>query len=84
MDSAYALTNGKAVIEKSSTSNQQHKETDPCSPFCTCNCCAGFTFLLTLLKLQPVIHVIKKQYCFYLSCPATEISFPVWQPPHIS
>ena len=84
MDSAYAMTNGKAVIEKSSTSNQQHKETDPCSPFCTCNCCAGFTFLFTSLKLQPVIHVIKKQYCFYLSYPATEISLPVWQPPQIS
>ena len=84
MDSAYALTNGKAVIEKSSSSNQQHKEADPCSPFCTCNCCSGFIFLLTSLKVEPVVHFIKKQYCSYLSSSAIKISLPVWQPPQIS
>ena len=84
MDAPFAQTIGKATIEKSSSQNQQHKEADPCSPFCTCNCCAGFAFSISVMKVQPIIHVVTKEYCFYLSSSAIKISLPVWQPPQIA
>ena len=85
MDGAYALGNGKAEIKNSKSENQQqHKETDACSPFCTCNCCAGFTFLLSSIKVQPIVHVSEKIYSSYFSSSATAISLAIWQPPQLS
>ena len=84
MDAPFAQTIGKPTIEKSSSQNQQHKEADPCSPFCTCNCCAGFAFSPSLIKVQPIMQVVIKEYCSYLSSSAIEISLPVWQPPQIA
>jgi len=86
MDSAYAMTNNAARIENSTSKNrqeQQHKGNDACSPFCTCNCCAGFAFSPFLIKVQPIVHIAAKKYSSYLSSSAIAISLPVWQPPQL-
>jgi len=85
MDGVYALGNAKATIEKSASQNDSdHKDGDTCSPFCSCNCCAGLAFLVSAIKVSPVIHVPAKMYSGYLSSAAIEISLPIWQPPQLS
>jgi hypothetical protein len=86
MDGAYAMTNNAATIENSTSKNrqeQQHKGNDACSPFCTCNCCAGFAFSPFSIKVQSIVHVAAKKYSSYLSSSAIAISLPVWQPPQL-
>ena len=87
MDDAYAMNTNSITIE-TLTSNknqqeQQHNGNDFCSPFCTCNCCAGFAFSSSSIKVQPIIHVTAKKYSSYLSSSAIAISLPIWQPPQL-
>ncbi len=85
MDGAFAMSNAKAAIGKS-TSNEQsdHKDGDTCSPFCSCNCCTGLASLLSPVKLTPIIRAESKQYASFLPSAVIEISLPVWQPPQLS
>lgn len=86
MDGAYAMTTNSVMIENSTSKNpqeKQHKDTDACSPFCTCNCCAGFAFSPSSIKLQPIVHIAAKKYSSYLSSSAIANSLPIWQPPQL-
>jgi hypothetical protein len=66
-----------------SHSSQQHHDTDPCSPFCTCNCCAGFTVFYTSLQTDQTVVAAAKFYSSYLTSPTLEMAMPVWQPPQL-
>ena len=85
MDSANDMGNSKAntVISKSGNS-QDHTNTEDCSPFCSCNCCVGFTLAFTDIKAEPAIHASAKFYASHLPSSVIKISLPIWQPPQLA
>ena len=53
---------------------------DGCSPFCTCNCCTGFTVSVKYFSLQKPEWPLKHKTFFYTEdLPSVESS--IWQPP---
>ena len=56
---------------------------DDCSPFCTCNCCAGFSIHNNITSLSSIEIYTKLQFATYLPANTAEISLPVWQPPRL-
>ncbi len=82
-DNSMGNANVKTVISKSDNS-QHHTNTDNCSPFCTCNCCAGFTYKATDIKIEHTVHASTKLYAVHLPSSVIEISLPIWQPPQLA
>lgn len=83
-DGMYAMDRSKAKIENLKSQNQkEHGTNDACSPFCTCNCCAGFAFQFSAIKVENTVHVLAKVYSPGISSPAIAISLPIWQPPQL-
>lgn len=72
-----------SVISKSSE-KKQSRDNDSCSPFCTCNCCPGFT--LANKNYQLVHPFLDKTEKIALNLPfqITNIALPIWQPPQLS
>lgn len=62
-------------------SGDEHHDLDVCSPFCTCTCCAGITYVKVVRFQQVVVPMHTRVYsestAAVLSMPRT----PVWQPP---
>lgn len=84
MDDAYAMNsqNAKSLISKSGQP-QEHNDTDACSPFCTCNCCTGFTVLLTPQNVNHSNTLSTEKSSFHLPSKISDIALPVWQPPQL-
>lgn len=57
---------------------------DDCSPFCTCNCCAGFSINHVIASVSNNSFGINSKFSSYLPVGITEVSLPVWQPPQLS
>ena len=84
MDDAYAMNSSNAKTEFSKPGKQQeHNDTDACSPFCTCNCCTGFTFLFTPYQIDHSISLSAEKTAFHLPSKISDIALPVWQPPQL-
>lgn len=84
MDDAYAMNNGKAKAEVSkSATPQEHNDTDNCSPFCACNCCAGFTFLFAPYKTKFPVLLSAEKFAYHLPAKITNVALPIWQPPQL-
>jgi len=81
---AKSTANAKTVVDQIDQHQPQQDHNDDCSPFCSCNCCAGFSInhqIPTIDKLFPV--TLNKSVSFY-NVGIVEISLPVWQPPQLS
>lgn len=82
-EAAYTA-NAKAKAEISKFNNQQeHNDTDNCSPFCTCNCCFGFTLAFFSCQIENPIFPADVKTLAYLPAKISEIALPVWQPPQL-
>jgi len=64
--------------------HQEQQESDACSPFCQCACCAGFSLNHFVSAVDLVIIYDGKAHSAYMSSTTLEIAFPVWQPPQLS
>jgi len=79
---------GEEGIAISMTSkHQEHThQSEACTPFCTCSCCAAstvFQFSIASVKIPKTIFAAVK-YPQYLVSSRPEISFSIWQPPKIA
>ena len=84
-DGANAMNNSDAKTEFSKSGKQQeHKDLDDCSPFCTCSCCTGFTFLFIPYQINYLIPQSAEKTAFLLPSKISDIALPVWQPPQLS
>lgn len=85
MDGTFAISNTKLSMGQSSSDpHSNHNDADPCSPFCTCNCCTGLSSLASPVKLTPIMRYATKVYASYLPSAVIGISLPIWQPPQLS
>ncbi|WP_460556884.1 DUF6660 family protein [Ferruginibacter profundus] len=85
MDGAFAMKNGniKAEISKSTGNHNEHNDSDNCSPFCTCNCCTGFTFSINTFQAGTTVFYAAKTIAFHLPSEISNIALPIWQPPQL-
>ncbi|TWI82627.1 DUF6660 family protein [Chitinophaga japonensis] len=82
-DAASAMMARKAKTEITKTPVQQHPDTDTCSPFCQCTCCAGFTLNYGFYTLITPANFTSSLYSDNRQSGIIEISLPVWQPPQL-
>ncbi len=68
------------------TEHQNHDhETEHCSPFCTCSCCAASVFFPAFSKVYATKVVFQtKQYPLYHIAFKTEVSSNIWQPARLA
>lgn len=67
------------------TSHHQHNhQTEHCSPFCICSCCASSVFYASSKPLDiPYSISITQEYAYFNIAPSSKISFGIWQPPRL-
>jgi hypothetical protein len=75
---------GTELAGHQSPQQDRHDDSDLCSPFCHCSCCASYSVInlpvqLPVLLLPPEC----RSYNTHLSEDVIEISLPVWQPPQL-
>ncbi|MET0638015.1 MAG: DUF6660 family protein [Chitinophagaceae bacterium] len=56
---------------------------DLCSPFCQCNCCAGYSIHYETVAEAEIFLPGKNKFISFLPEKISEVSLPVWQPPQI-
>jgi hypothetical protein len=76
------LGHDQTTILKSS-GQQDHSDNDGCSPFCSCNCCCGITFMFTGYQAVKPLERFLQMPVFHLPSKITDNSLPVWQPPQL-
>ncbi|TKT93238.1 DUF6660 family protein [Dyadobacter frigoris] len=80
--------NGKDELKISASvehKNHSH-ESESCTPFCTCSCCAASTFFqfsVPAVKIPKAVFAAVK-FPLYADCFRPELSFSIWQPPKIA
>lgn len=73
----------KAEFSKSNNKQPQHPDTDNCSPFCSCNCCAGITYFPATYQAMHLVFPSAEKATALISAKASKIALPVWQPPQL-
>jgi hypothetical protein len=72
----------------SNQDNHSHdKQSDLCSPFCTCNCCSAQVltyFPVSAINFSVVTTIIKAPLPAYKSIFASNFFGSIWQPPQIA
>lgn len=71
-------------IKKQSKQQEDNNDTDLCSPFCHCACCATFSVINKDVIIPQRIEIpVSSSFMEFLSAEIIEISLPVWQPPQL-
>jgi hypothetical protein len=84
MDEASAMKNEKAKIEISKPGTEQTTDhNDSCSPFCTCDCCAGFSINHSMTSFSILDLTSSNIYSSFLPSHLIRVSLPIWQPPRV-
>jgi hypothetical protein len=66
--------------------HQQHNhDTEACTPFCACSCCAASAFYSSLSKIHTSkIVFLSEKYSLLDEDAHTEVYSAIWQPPQLS
>jgi hypothetical protein len=64
--------------------NNHHQESDHCSPFCTCSCCATHVIMQEYFVQQAVYSYSVKQEEGYTRTFESNVFISIWQPPKLS
>ena len=83
-DIGIPVNDGKAKTELAKSNTQKgDTQQDDCSPFCTCNCCAGFSinhFIASIAYIFPYESTAKAAH---LPSSVFDVALPIWQPPQL-
>lgn len=72
----------QAVV--SGASGESHSgNTDGCSPFCTCSCCASASCTNGLAAFEAIHFTFRPFTTDYLPASLREVALPIWQPPQL-
>ena len=78
-----AATGMKSKLEIKKSLNNERQQSDFCSPFCICSCCAGFSINHTIPNIENLSKLHKINYTLSYYQAVIKISLPVWQPPKL-
>ncbi|HNU47362.1 MAG TPA: hypothetical protein PKM40_00935 [Bacteroidia bacterium] len=79
--------NAKSEVKIAAPDNhQQHQhQSESCTPFCTCSCCAASAFYYPLSKIQASkIVFLSQKHPLFNDDADTEVYSAIWQPPQLS
>jgi hypothetical protein len=83
-DAGAAIKDSKAKTVLTKTTDQQdHEETDECSPFCHCACCAGISINHTVAVISKIPAYFQSHKISFLPSEVIDIASPIWQPPQL-
>ena len=71
----------KTELTKEKQESNHHSDSDTCSPFCTCNCCATAVVFQTQLVQLTCFPFNEKQYFPFSSGFISNPLATIWQPP---
>jgi hypothetical protein len=84
IDTSVDNTLNKTELSQENQDNHQHNDSDLCSPFCACNCCATSVIFQQYLVQINYFSYIEKQY-FPVSSGFFSVRLAsIWQPPKIA
>ncbi len=84
IDSYYdANTSCKTELTQQNPDNHHHSDSDNCSPFCTCNCCATSVVFQSQMAQLTCFPFTAKQYFSGTSVFISDPLATIWQPPKI-
>jgi len=78
------LASHQIEISSQTQDTHNHGDTDRCSPFCTCNCCATSVIFQEYLVQLNSYSFYEKQYFPVSSNFFSDPLASIWQPPKIS
>lgn len=76
-------SSGKATMIAMAGNHEQHQhETENCTPFCNCSCCAASVYFTPLEKtaFNKIIFHLEKYPVYHLTS-ITALAESIWQPP---
>ena len=77
-------TTNQKVELSTNRSDTQHSQSDHCSPFCTCTCCASpVVFQNTTIQFE-YYSIVQEYISEYHSSYISSTHNSIWQPPKIS
>jgi len=76
-------TGEKSKMEIKKSLGNERQQSDLCSPFCICSCCAGFSINHTIPNIETLLQLHKVNYSLSYHLAVIKISSPVWQPPQL-
>ena len=83
-DAGAATQDGKAKTELTRTTDQQDQDdTDECSPFCHCACCAGISINHTVAVISKIPAYFESHKVSFVFLEVIDIASPIWQPPRL-
>lgn len=82
-DSVGAVNNNQTVEISKNHQPALPGDSDLCSPFCICTCCAGFTYSAYALNIKHVKPGMSANTPLYVAEKISSISLPIWQPPQL-
>ena len=83
-DDANAMDNSKAKTELTKSTHQKDSpQSEACSPFCQCSCCAGFYINHFIASIIIIPLYGGNSSCRFLPADVNEVALPIWQPPQI-
>lgn len=74
------------TVISSTTDHESHKHnTEHCTPFCTCSCCASSVSSHPVAEIQVAYSIpVSNNYPLQRSSYYPEMAYAIWQPPKIS
>lgn len=73
----------KTDLGQGGQDSQHQNDSDHCSPFCTCNCCATSVIFQEMPVLLKSFSIIEKQYIPLSTGFFSDPTDNIWQPPKI-
>jgi len=84
-DSEECAVKDDTTISSAANHNGHSQDTEHCTPFCTCSCCAVSVSLQTIASYKiPKRVFADKNYPAYEISYTEQISIAIWQPPKLS
>ncbi len=85
IDSYYDVNSPyKTELTQENHASHHHNDSDNCSPFCTCNCCATSVVFHTQMAQLTCFSFTAKQYFPVTSVFISDPLANIWQPPKIA
>lgn len=83
-DDANAMNGSKAKTELTKSPHQKDSsQSEACSPFCQCSCCAGFSINHLVAAITSIPQYGGNPTSSFLPANVREVALPIWQPPQL-
>jgi len=84
-DSKECNVKTEAMVSTSDNHQQHEHQSEACTPFCTCSCCAASAFYSPRSKIQATnFFFFSEKHPLINEDAKTDVFASIWQPPQLS